>query len=113
MKSKAVQTMMPETVTAGLSRMGSDMCAARRARQITQADMASRIQVSRATYIRMENGDPAVSLRAYAMAAWVMGLEARLFSIFDPQQDPVFQRESRLTLPQRVRDRQDDMDLDF
>jgi DNA-binding XRE family transcriptional regulator len=36
--------------------------------------MAERVGVSKGTYLRVEKGDPTVSLGAYAMALFVLGL---------------------------------------
>lgn len=46
---------------------------------------------------------PTVSFGAYAMAAWLMGLTKNLEELFSQERDPVFQREARLAVPQKVR----------
>jgi len=100
---------IPDPLLGLLSRMGSDLSAARRTRAITQDDMAGRLNVSRRTLIRMERGDPSVSFGAYATAAWVLGLEERFLSGFHPEGEGA--RELRLALPQRVRHPAADLDF--
>jgi DNA-binding XRE family transcriptional regulator len=109
MQAKRSKMTIPDPLLGLLSRMGSDLSAARRTRAITQDDMAGRLNVSRRTLIRMERGDPTVSLGAYATAAWVLGLEERFLSGFHPEAEA--EREVRRSLPQRVR--QPATDLDF
>ncbi|PTX52358.1 helix-turn-helix protein [Gemmobacter caeni] len=109
MKPKRSKMTIPDPLLGLLSRMGSDLSAARRAQAITQDDMAGRLNVARRTLIRMERGDPTVSLGAYATAAWVLGLEERFLSGFHPGTEEG--REARLALPKRVR--QPAADLDF
>lgn len=112
MKEKRSKMTIPDPLVAALGRMGADLSAARRARQMSQEDMAGRLNMARRTLIRMERGDPTVSMGAYATAAWVLGLEKRFLSGFetDPEEGA---REHRLGLPQRVRSRLNEADLDF
>jgi hypothetical protein len=61
----------------------------------------------------MEKGDPTVSFGAYAMAARLMDLSDNLLEMFAQERDPVFQREARFALPQRIRAKtkpEDDLD---
>lgn len=112
MKEKRSKMTIPDPLVAALTRMGSDLSAARRSRQMSQEDLAGRLNVSRRTMIRMERGDPTVSMGAYVTAAWVLGMEKRFLSGFEmsPEQSA---REHRLGLPKRVRSAIDDADLDF
>ena len=113
MQEKRSKMTIPDPVTAALGRMGADLSAARRARKMSQEDMAGRLNVARRTLVRMERGDPTVSLGAYATAAWVLGVEGRFLSGFEtPAEEGA--REHRLGLPQRVRSsRLDEGQLDF
>lgn len=113
MQEKRSKMTIPDPVTAALGRMGADLSAARRARRMSQEDMAGRLNVARRTLVRMERGDPTVSLGAYATAAWVLGVEGRFLSGFEtPAEEGA--REHRLGLPQRVRSsRLDEGQLDF
>lgn len=114
MQRRRISNTIPDPVTIILRTMGEDICAARKVRRITQAELARAVCVSRKTVGAMERGDPAVSLGTYAMVAWIMSLESHLLEIFDPLKDPVYQREARLNLPERVREKLSPLgDLDF
>jgi len=112
MQERRSKMTIPDPLIGLLSRMGSDLSAARRTRQMSQDDLAGRLNVSRRTLIRMERGDPGVSMGAYATAAWVLGLETQFLSGFALGPDETA-REHRLGLPTRVRSPLNNMDLDF
>lgn len=112
MQGKRSKMTIPDSLILALSRMGADLSAARRARRMSQDDLAGRLNVARRTLVRMERGDPTVSMGAYATAAWVLGVEKRFLSGFEtPAEEGA--REHRLGLPKRVRSRIDEADLDF
>lgn len=94
---------MPDSLTLKLQRMGEDISAARRARRISQAEMAEKVGVSRKTISAIEQGDPKVGFGTVIEVAWVMGLDAQLLGAFAPEHDPVAQRHARMSLPSRVR----------
>ena len=112
MQERRSKMTIPDPLLGLLSRMGSDLSAARRTRQMSQDDLAGRLNLSRRTLIRMERGDPGVSLGAYATAAWVLGLEKQFLSGFEIGPDEAA-RAHRLGLPKRVRSAPNDMNLDF
>lgn len=112
MQERRSKMTIPDPLIGLLSRMGSDLSAARRSRQMSQDDLAGRLNLSRRTLIRMERGDPNVSLGAYATAAWVLGLEKNFLSGFEISPDEAA-REHRLSLPKRVRSPLNDVKLDF
>jgi transcriptional regulator with XRE-family HTH domain len=64
--------------------------------------MADRIQISRPTLHRLEQGDPAVGLGTYATALWVLGLLDRFEEIASIGNDPVGQRLASEQLPERI-----------
>lgn len=102
MDKRKINDTLPDQVMSRLSVFGSDISAARRARNISQADLADRINVARRTVVRMEQGDARVSFSAYVSVAWVFGLEDRLFDAFSSEADPVQIREARLNIPRRI-----------
>jgi DNA-binding XRE family transcriptional regulator len=102
MEKRKINDTLPDQLMSKLSGFGSDISAARRARNISQASLAERINVARRTIVRMEQGDPRVSFSAYASVAWVFGLEDKLFSAFSSETDPVQVREARLNIPRRI-----------
>lgn len=61
--------MLPDDVLRAICRVGEDLAMARRARRMSQADMAARIGVGRSTIVRMEAGDPRIGFATIASAA--------------------------------------------
>lgn len=102
MRERRIYDAMPDDLMVKLSGLGSDISAARRARHMSQEDLAQRMNVGRRTVARMEQGDHRVSLGAFMTAAWIMGLENNLLSAFGPDVDAAQRREARLGLPKRI-----------
>lgn len=116
MNTRKITGTLPDAVRVGLSRLGADLSAARRARRISQADMAERVGVGRNTIMRMEAGDHRVSIGVITAAAWVLGMENKLADAFTPEVDAGFVREARMALPRRIRSAAPTdhaLDLDF
>jgi hypothetical protein len=67
--------------------------------------MAERLAVARTTYLKIEKGDPSVSMGAYAMALFVLGFGEALGDIVDPRRDDVGLLLDTDRLPKRVRPR--------
>ncbi len=72
---------------ATLQVMGQNLKALRKQRypRDDQGRFAARIQVSRATYQKMEKGDPSISLGSYFAAAELLGVTRGWFSLFEPE----------------------------
>ena len=104
---------LPPEASHALSRLGAYIRIARKRRQITMAEMSSRMFVSRKTLSRLENGDPGVSLAVLASALWVLGLEKNLLEIVNPEQDKIGIYRERQRLPKRVRTSNISDDPDF
>lgn len=88
MNPRRTSDTLPDILQAKLRRMGEDISAARRARRISQAQMAEKVGVSRKTISAVEQGNPQVSFGTLLQVAWIMGLEDRLLSSFAPGDDP-------------------------
>jgi len=99
----AFHDLLPSSVRRSLVKFGADIGKARRKRSITVEMMAERIGVSKATYARIEKGDPSVAMGAYSMALFVLGLGEPLGDLVDPRRDEegLLMEEERL--PKRVR----------
>jgi DNA-binding XRE family transcriptional regulator len=97
--------VLPSRVLRTLQKLGGDVATARRKRAFTVAMMAERTGVSRTTYLKVEKGDPSVSLGVYAMALFVLGFEETLGRVADPQFDPTGLVLDVKRLPKRVRTR--------
>ena len=102
MRQRKINETLPDPLLSALRVFGDDLSAARRARRLSQHSLAGRMNVGRRTVMRMERGDPSVSMASYASAAWIMGLEKKLLNSIASEHDPVQQREARLGLPERI-----------
>ena len=99
----SVHDVLPAQVRRSLTKFGADIAVARRKRKLTVAMMAERIGVSANTYIRVEKGNPSVSLGVYAMALFALGLGAVFNELVDPKTDDQGLLLEEQRLPQRVR----------
>lgn len=85
-QSQAVLNLTPATLSA-IETMGAHLAVARVRRKESLATRAKRIGVSVPTLSRMENGDPTVSLGAYAQALWLIGRDGEFARIAAPEFD--------------------------
>lgn len=67
------------------------------------AIVAQRASVSKPTLIRVERGDPSVSIGSYATVLFVMGMADRLGDLADAKNDPVGLQLEQEKLPKRIR----------
>ena len=93
---------MSPKVRRSLSKLGDDLSIARRKRRLTAAAMCERVGVSKATWQRMEKGDPTVSLGAYAQALFVLGFGVPLGELADQSADETGLLLEAERLPKRV-----------
>lgn len=98
-----VYDQLPSRVKRGLQKFGADLGVARRKRRLTAAMMAERIGVAKSTYARMEKGDAAVGMGAYAMALFVLGFGDALGDLLDDRRDEHGLLLERERLPKRIR----------
>ena len=99
----SVHDILPAALRRSLVKLGGDIAVARRKRQLTVAMMAERLGVARSTYLRVEKGDPSVSLGVYAMALFVLGFGDALGDLVDPRRDDQGLLLDVERLPKRVR----------
>jgi hypothetical protein len=64
---------------------------------------AERASISKPTFIRVERGDPSVSIASYATVLYVLGMADRLGDLAAPKNDPVGLQLEEENLPQRIR----------
>jgi DNA-binding XRE family transcriptional regulator len=95
--------LMPSKLGRTLAKLGADIAIARRKRNLTVLMMAERIGTGRLTYLRIEKGDPRVSMGAYAMALFVLGFSDSLADIADARHDHTGLLLDAERLPKRVR----------
>jgi DNA-binding XRE family transcriptional regulator len=86
-KSSTVARSLPPVATAALRQLGENLAVARARRKESQRAWAQRIGVSVPTLIRLEKGDPTVSMGAYASALWLMGRVQALAEVATPAAD--------------------------
>jgi hypothetical protein len=94
---------LPIPVSRALRKLGHDIKDARRRRRIPMAIAAARASISKPTFIRVERGDPSVSIASYATVLYVLGMADRLGELAAPKNDPVGLQLEEENLPQRIR----------
>lgn len=85
-RAAALSKLPPQTLRA-LETLGSHLAVARIRRKESLATRAKRVGVSVPTLMRMEAGDPAVSMGIYATALWLIGRDGELAVIAAPEHD--------------------------
>jgi len=98
-----VVDVLPSKVRQSLVKFGSDIAIARRKRCLTALMMAERIGVAKSTYLRVEKGDPTVSMGIYAMVLFVLGAPEVLGELLDARRDELGLLLDAERLPKRVR----------
>lgn len=78
---------MPSVVLAHLRVLGENLAIARKRRREPLKAWAQRVGVSEPTLMRMEKGDPSVSMGVYATALWLIGRSHTLPDLAAPQDD--------------------------
>jgi transcriptional regulator with XRE-family HTH domain len=86
-----------------MSKFGYDLAVARRKRHLTVGMMAERTGLAKSTYARIEKGDPAVGMGAYAMALFILGFGEALGNLTDARRDEEGLLLDEERLPKRVR----------
>ena len=99
----AIHDVLPAGVRRSLSKFGHDLAVARRKRQLTMGMMAERTGLAKSTYARIEQGDPAVALGAYAMVLFVLGFGEVFGDLTDARRDDDGLLLDEDRLPKRVR----------
>lgn len=94
---------LPSPVARALKKLGQDLSLARRRRQLSQASMAERIQISVATLRRMEKGDPRIPIGTIAQAFFILGDLNKISALLDTASDDIGLSLMNEQLPQRVR----------
>lgn len=86
-KLSVALTSLPPEAASALAALGEHLALARVRRKESQRQWALRIGISVPTLIRMERGDPSVSVGVYATALWLLGLSGALSGIASPDKD--------------------------
>jgi hypothetical protein len=86
-KTPGALVTLPPAVSAALTAFGENLAIARIRRKESQRAWSRRLGVSVPTLIRMEQGDPGVSMGIYATALWLVGRAQALPELADPKTD--------------------------
>lgn len=85
-RSQAIEAM-PPSVLKQLRALGDNLGVARKRRRESLKAWSQRIGVSEPTLMRMEKGDPSVSMGVYATALWLMGRAPVIADLAAPEHD--------------------------
>ena len=100
---KALETL-PPIIHAQLKQLGENLAIARKRRHEPRRDWAARIGVSEPTLMRMEQGDPSVSMGIYATALWLLGRAQEIAALAAPEFDRgALEQDVRLAQKRSVR----------
>jgi hypothetical protein len=83
---RAIEQLPTATVTA-IEQLGANLAVARLRRKESLASWSHRMGVSIPTLMRMESGDPGVSMGIYATALWLIGCDAEVAAMGSPERD--------------------------
>lgn len=103
MTPKPPTSALPLPVARALRKLGHDIRDARRRRRIPLVLAAQRASVGKMTLIRIEKGDPRVSIGNYAAVLFVLGMIDKIASLADPGRDAVGLQLEEEQLPKRIR----------
>ncbi len=99
----AIHDVLPTGLRRSFSKFGHDLAVARRKRHLTVGMLAERTGLAKSTYTRIEKGDPAVAIGAYAMAVFVLGFGEVFGTLVDARRDEQGFLMEEERLPKRVR----------
>lgn len=94
---------LPIPAARALRKLGRDIKDARRRRRLPMSIVMQRASISEPTLIRIERGDPKVSIGSYATVLFVLGMADRLADLVDLKNDPVGLQLEEENLPKRIR----------
>ncbi|MBI3508599.1 MAG: helix-turn-helix transcriptional regulator, partial [Chlamydiia bacterium] len=82
---------LPIPAGKALKKLGYDLKNARRKRRISTQLASDRAGISRGTLVKIEKGDPGVSIGAYARVLFILGMIQKLLDLADPKFDELGQ----------------------
>jgi transcriptional regulator with XRE-family HTH domain len=86
-KASQALTQLPPSTQAALAQLGADLAVARLRRKESLKTWATRMGVSVPTLMRLEAGEPSVSLGVLATALWLIGRDGALATLATPGED--------------------------
>ena len=106
MRSSTADTL-PPPIRRALTKLGADIRLARVKRGLTVSMMAERLGVAKSTYLKVEKGEPAVSMGIYVMALFTLGFAEAFADVADPRRDEQGLLLDAERMPKRVRPRKE------
>lgn len=97
------QRRTPPAIKRATRGLSEDVAAWRKLRGLTQAQLADRAGISRATLARFEQGDGGIGLETLLRVLRALGILENLTRALDPYESDVGRLRSGEALPQRVR----------
>jgi len=101
MKRTNKDRVFPE-VALRLRHLGGYIRIARKRRRMTIAEIGERLNIGYQTVVRLEKGDPNVSVASYMSAAWLFGLDSQFTESVHPDKDETGKALELSRLPKRV-----------
>ena len=86
-KASSALARMPPSTVAALEQLGADLAVARLRRKESLKTWAERIGISVPTLLRLEAGEPSVSLGVLSTALWLIGRDSALATLATPKED--------------------------
>jgi transcriptional regulator with XRE-family HTH domain len=86
-KASSAIAQMPPSTLAALAQLGADLAVARLRRKESLKTWAKRIGISVPTLLRLEAGEPSVSLGVLSTALWLIGRDGALATLATPKED--------------------------
>lgn len=102
----------PNSAKEALLHLGEEIRLARKRRNWTIADLASKMEVSPPTVIALEKGQPTVSIGIAFSALWLLGLEKELSTLSEFNDVEGMELLNR-RLPKKIRHKKRDLNNDF
>ena len=78
---------LPSAAVSALRKLGSDLATARKRRKESLKIWAQRMRISIPTLVKLEQGNPTVSMGVYATALWLINRQHALGQLADPSTD--------------------------
>ncbi len=103
MNSRKSRFGLPIPVQRALRKFGQDIRDARKRRRLPMSILAERAAISRVTLMKIEKGDPSVSVGICASVLFALGLLKRFEEIADAGNDSIGRLLEEENLPQRIR----------
>lgn len=96
-------SVLPESVTHHIKDLGHRIRVARTRRKLSIVELAAKAGIDRNTLGALERGKPGVSINAYLMTLWALGLDHTLDAVAHPDADSHGKTLEASRMPKRVR----------